>query len=150
MKKTLFALCLAACAAVALLAVSSAAPAPMSPVIITPGAVKWMPVKGMGGLQSAVLFGDPSKAGSEYAIRYELPDGFKFPPHMHPLPEQVTVISGTFMVGLGNTITPAKMLSLPAGSYVALPAKVHHYAVAKGVTVVEVHGVGPFQIIWVK
>src|SRR5271167_3900233 len=70
------------------------------PTIVLAGAVKWGPVAGMKGAQYGVLWGDPTKVGSQYAARYKLKDGFKFPPHSHPMWEEVTVLSGTFMVAL--------------------------------------------------
>ena|SRR5271165_3325163 len=121
-----------------------------TPVIVQPDNVKWEPVKGMTGLESATLWGDPDKAGGQYAIRYKLPDGFKFPPHTHPQSEQVTVLSGTFMVGVGDKVDAAKMLTLPAGSYVEVPANLPHYAQAKGETILEVHGIGPDTINMLK
>ncbi len=121
-----------------------------APVIIQPANVKWEPVKGMTGLESATLWGDPSATGGQYAIRYKLPDGFRFPPHTHPASEQVTVLSGTFLVGVGKTVDASKMLALPAGSYVEVPANLPHYAQAKGETILEVHGIGPDTINMLK
>jgi hypothetical protein len=31
-----------------------------------------------------------------------LPDGYRVPPHTHPKTERVTVISGTFNIGMGD------------------------------------------------
>ena len=139
--------------AVALLgwaAIASVAYSAETPVIVQPANVKWEPVKGMTGLESATLWGDPSATGGQYAVRYKLPDGFKFPPHTHPQSEQVTVLSGTFMVGVGDKVDAAKMLTLPAGSYVEVPANLPHYAQAKGETILEVHGIGPDTINMLK
>jgi quercetin dioxygenase-like cupin family protein len=129
---------------------SAAAPNPMAPIIVQPSTVNWQPVKGMTGLNYAVLYGDPTKAGGQYATRYKVPDGFKFPPHSHPQIEQVTVLSGTFLVGVGDKMDPAKMLTLPAGSFVEIPAGLHHYGMAKGETILELHGVGPYVMTMVK
>jgi quercetin dioxygenase-like cupin family protein len=133
----------------------TAAPAPAAmaqpaTVVILPSAVKWGPVKGMAGLQYAVLYGDPTKVGSQYAARYKVPAGFKFPPHSHPMWEEVTVLSGTFLVGLGDKWDASKMTALPAGSYVAIPPLVNHYAVAKSETILEIHGLGPDRMNMVK
>ena len=91
----------------------------------------------------AVLSGDPSKAGSQYTVRLKLPDGVKIAPHTHGDMENVTVISGTLMVGVGTSFDAAKMLALTPGSYVSIPAGTPHFAMAKGETVVQVNGVGP-------
>lgn len=96
--------------------------------------------------QMAVLSGDPSKAGEPYTVRLKLPDGTKIAAHTHGDTENVTVISGTLMVGVGSSFNAAKMLALTPGSYVSIPAGLPHYAMAKGDTVVQVNGVGPSSI----
>lgn len=55
------------------------------------------------GAKLAVLEGDPSKEGF-FTMRLWLPDGFKIPPHWHPKVEHVTVISGTFNIGTGDSL----------------------------------------------
>ena len=49
----------------------------------------------------AVLQGDPSGNGL-FTVRLRMPDGYKIAPHTHPTDENVTVISGTFHVGMGR------------------------------------------------
>jgi quercetin dioxygenase-like cupin family protein len=95
------------------------------------------------GAMMAVLSGDPGKAGTQYTVRLRLPDGVKIGVHTHGDIENVTVLSGTLMVGVGTTFDASKMLALAAGSYVSIPAGTPHYAMAKGVTVLQVNGVGP-------
>lgn len=113
------------------------------PTIVTPAQLHWIPGTGaMAGADVAVISGDPTKAGP-YVIRLRLPDGGKFAPHFHGDTENVTVLEGTLMVGLGDTVDPSKMMALPAGSFVSVPKGVHHYAMAKGTTIVQIHGVGP-------
>jgi quercetin dioxygenase-like cupin family protein len=121
-----------------------------APTIVQPNSVTWKPVSGMAGLEEAVLWGDPSKEGSVYAERYKVSAGFKFPPHTHPQAEQVTVLSGTFLVGVGKTMDETKMLALAPGSFVGIPAGLPHYAMAKTATVLEIHGVGPDTIQMIK
>jgi quercetin dioxygenase-like cupin family protein len=91
----------------------------------------------------AVLSGEPGKAGSQYTVRLELPSGTKIAAHTHGDTENVTVIRGTLLVGVGSSFDSAKMLALTPGSYVSIPAETPHYAMAKGETVVQVNGVGP-------
>jgi hypothetical protein len=144
MKKFAFAL-----AAVTLLAfaASASADSTMKPIIVTPDSVKWMPGTGQipATVGVAVLEGDPSKAGP-FTMRLNIPDGTKFGVHYHDDTERVTVISGTFMAGVGTTFDATKMMALPAGSYCVLPAGVRHFAMAKGPTVVQVSGNGPFAM----
>jgi uncharacterized RmlC-like cupin family protein len=124
----------------ALTAVGSAA---TTPTIVMPETAKWQPTPGFPGWQMAVVVGNPSKAGAYYAYLLKVPDGGKAMPHMHGQMETVVVISGTLMVGLGDTMNPAKMKPLGPGSVVAMPAGMHHYAMAKGPTVIEISGIGP-------
>jgi len=131
-------------------ATTAAAPSAAAPIIVPAGSAKWEPLQGYAGVEQAILSGDPSQAGSQYAERLKLADGVKFPPHTHPQSEQVTVLSGTLLVGVGKTMDPSKMVALPAGSYVWVPANVPHYAAAKGETIIEIHGVGPDTIDMVK
>jgi quercetin dioxygenase-like cupin family protein len=142
---------LLATAALVLFAAGVRAAAPPAPTIVLPSAVKW--VAGTGdekGTWSAVLYGDPTKKGSEYAVRLKFPDGFKFPAHAHGGAEQVTVLSGTLMVGLGKKFDATKLTALPAGSFAMIPANLPHYAAAKGETVIEIHGIGPESMTMVK
>ena len=121
------------------------------PIILTPSDMKWgaPPPVFSAGAKFAVLEGDPSKAGL-YTVRLQLPDGYKIMPHWHPKDEKVTVVSGEFHAGMGDKLQDEGSVTLPAGSYVNLPAHMHHFAWAKGETTVQVHGMGPFQLIYVN
>ena len=101
------------------------------------------------GAKFTVLQGDPGKTGV-YAVRLDLPDGYRIAPHYHPTDEHITVISGTFLVGMGDSLDVAKTTALPAGGFITAPASMHHYAVARGRTVVQVHGMGPFALTYVN
>lgn len=131
------------------LAVSAA---PMTPTIVLPDSTKWMPITSgpMAGTEMVVLMGNPMKNGP-YIIRVKAKDGTKFDVHYHSELENVTVISGTLLVGLGDTAQPAdKMTALPAGSFVSVPAKLHHYAMTKGETVIQIDAIGPRTMVPVK
>jgi len=138
-----------ALAAVALLAfgASASADSTMKPTIVTPDSITWMPGTGQipATVGVAVLEGDPSKPGP-FVIRLNIPDGTKFPVHYHDDTERLTIISGTFMAGIGTSFDASKMVALPAGSYCVLPAGLRHYAMAKGQTVVQLAGNGPFAM----
>jgi len=117
-----------------------------------PPALKWgaAPPVFEPGAQMAVLQGDPSKAGEEFTVRLRLPNGYKIAPHTHPTAENITVIEGTFLVGMGSTLDRTKMMALPRGAFVSAPAQHAHYAVARGETVVQVHAIGPFALTYVN
>jgi quercetin dioxygenase-like cupin family protein len=114
-------------------------------------ALKWGPAPAIfpAGAQMAVLQGDPSGTGL-FTIRLKLPNGYKFPPHTHPTDEHVTVISGTFRVGMGKVFDASKMMELKAGGFVTAPAQGAHFAMAEGATIVQVHALGPFAMTYVN
>ena len=101
------------------------------------------------GAQIAVLEGDPTKTGT-FTIRLKLPNGYKIPPHTHPTVENVTVLSGTFRAGMGTTFDDAKLTNLGRDAFVSIPAEHPHYAMARGETVVQVHGLSPFVLTYVN
>jgi len=102
------------------------------------------------GAQVAVLVGDPSIPGELYVFRAKLPDGYSVPPHWHPMDENVTVIEGVFTLGFGERVDEAAMRELPAGSYVTLPKEEPHYNRMRGETILQFHGIGPYDIIYVN
>jgi hypothetical protein len=120
--------------------------------VVTPDKIKWGPGPASlpPGAQMAVLDGDPAKAGAPYVLRAKLPDGYKVPPHWHPVDENVTVLEGVMGMGLGEKFDKAAGKELPAGSYFKTPKGVRHFAWAKGETVIQVNGIGPFEIRYVN
>lgn len=99
----------------------------------------------------AVLQGDPSAPGELFTIRLRLPNGYVLPAHWHPTDENVTVIKGTFLVGLGDVFDRHTMLPpLHRGDFISAPANANHFAQARGRTEVQVHAIGPFAINYVN
>lgn len=101
------------------------------------------------GAKLAVLQGDPGKAGP-FVMRLSAPAGYKVPPHMHSQIENVTVIKGTLLLGMGDKLDANAAKAHPAGEFVSIPAKTNHYAIMKGATIVQLHGEGPFDITYVN
>lgn len=114
----------------------------------TPDKTKWMQFA--PGVEYGAVYGHCDKVGAPCVFQLRFADGAKFPPHWHPVDENVTVLSGTFLAGMGDSYDESKLTSLPVGTYVFMPRRMHHFAGAKGVTVVQVHGVGPFKINYVN
>src|SRR5215471_18528238 len=113
--------------------------------------LNWGPAPAVlpAGAQLAVLEGNPMQPGP-YTMRLKMPDGYKIPPHHHHAREHVTVISGELHVGMGDKFDDTKMNSFSPGAFAYLEPTVHHYASAKGETVIQLHGQGPWQIIYVN
>ena len=113
--------------------------------------LKWGPAPSAlpRGAQIAVVSGDPFKEGP-YVLRLKMPGGYQIPAHNHPTTENVTVISGNFHIGMGDKLDAKQGIVLTAGGYAEAPAKMNHYAWATELTVVQVHGQGPFAITYVN
>ena len=118
----------------------------------TPDQVKWGPAPPFvpPGAKIAVLEGDPTASTGDFTIRLTMPDGYKIAPHTHPHRENVTVLSGTLKVGMGDTFDASKMMAFGAGSFAYLDPSMHHYAAASGETVIQIHGMSPLQFIYIN
>jgi len=118
----------------------------------TPDRIPYGPVPGFipAGAQLAVLEGDPTAAMGDFTVRLKMPDGYRIPPHWHPHRENVTVISGNFKVGMGDSFDESKMMTFGTGSFAYLDPSMHHYAMASGEVVVQVHGMSPLQFNYVN
>jgi ketosteroid isomerase-like protein/quercetin dioxygenase-like cupin family protein len=132
---------------------TSDAPAAMlsPPVAVPAAAVKWIDAPAVlpKGAKLAVISGDPGKPEA-FTIRLQLPDGYMIAPHTHPTDEHVTVLSGTLQAAMGNTWDDKAFSDFPAGSYANMATGTAHYVKAKGTTVVQLHGVGPFIVNYVN
>lgn len=118
----------------------------------TPQTIPWGPPPPFvaPGAQLAVIEGNPAASTGDYTVRLKMPDGYRIAPHWHPQRENVTVLSGTFKVGMGDTFDTSKMGSFPAGSFAYLDPDMHHYAMASGEVIVQVHGNAPLQFNYVN
>jgi mannose-6-phosphate isomerase-like protein (cupin superfamily) len=126
-------------------------PAGSHVIVAQPEKITWSPAPNAlpSGAKLAVLEGNPFEAGP-YTMRLQMPGGYRIPPHSHPGVEHVTVVKGTFKVGMGEKFDPAAMMTLPNGTFAALDPGVHHYAEAQGETVIQLHGIGPWAINYVN
>ena len=118
--------------------------ADLNPAAITitmPDQLKW--VTREDGNSTAVLFGDPNKAGM-YGVLTKWSPGHMSRPHFHPNDRYITVISGTWWVGTGTKYDPALTKALPAGTFVVHHGKEIHWDGAKDVEcLLEIVGMGP-------
>jgi hypothetical protein len=141
--------------AIALLATTAAAradqdkkkSAPKSEAVFLDAAdLKWgdAPPTIPKGAKIAVLHGDPSK-NAPFTMRLKMPDGYKIPGHWHTKDEQLTILSGTFVLHMGDNLD-APAHNLGPGAFHFLPGKMHHAAETKGEVVLQLDGTGPFDI----
>lgn len=123
---------------------------PTGSVILRPDGLKWSESPRAPGVQVAPLAGDPGKPGP-YAFRAKYPPNTINRPHQHPGNEEITVLSGSLHFGFGLTMEPGTTLVLPAGSYIAVPAKAWHFLLTKSEPVeLEIRGIGPRANVFAK
>ena len=60
------------------------------------------------------------------------------------------MLKGTLLVGTGDKLDKSKMEKMPTGSFVQMPKTMRHSVVANGETIIQVNGVGPFEISYVN
>jgi quercetin dioxygenase-like cupin family protein len=97
----------------------------------------------------AVVTGGPGKA-APFVVELRMPDGYRIPPHFHPTDETVEVKEGTFLYGRGDVFDVAKTKPMRVGDKGTIPAAMHHFATARGPTIVAVSAVGPFAMTYVN
>lgn len=147
MKNTLT---LSVVAAVACLGVPASWAEPAAHLMVTPDDLKWADVgSAPPGAKLAVIEG-PMNEAVPITFRLKLPANYKLPAHWHPGIEHVTVISGTFNMGIGDKLDMSKTKPLSAGSVAIMQPKTNHFAWTKTETVVQVHGIGPWAINYVN
>lgn len=100
------------------------------------------------GAEIAVLSGDPTKKG-HFVIAIRGPQGYKVPPHWHSTDEHVTVITGSFTMGMGDNSDAGNGATLTPGGYARMAARMHHWATAGAPFLIQVEAMGPFDIHYV-
>ena len=119
-------------------------------VMITPSELKWSDVPSLPpGAKIAVIEG-PMNEAVPFTVRLRFPANYKIPAHWHPAVERVTVLSGTFHMGVGDKLDPQNATPLIPGSIAIMQPKKNHFAWTKEETVVQLNGVGPWGITYVN
>jgi quercetin dioxygenase-like cupin family protein len=123
-----------------------------SHIFLVPEQVVWgaCPPALPPGAQCATVEGDPKTPNALFALRGKLPDGYQIPPHFHPADEHVVVLSGVLNMGLGDKLDKNATTALPAGGFMVMPAGHRHYAWAKGETIIQIYGIGPWGLTYVN
>ena len=78
------------------------------------------------GVETAVLEGDPSKAGYYYPINH-FPKGVMSRPHYHPDERYVIVLRGTWYTDEGEVFRPNQAIPLKPGDFMRHPKGGPHY-----------------------
>jgi anti-sigma factor ChrR (cupin superfamily) len=118
--------------------------------MILPGDLKWADVPSLPpGAKIAVIEGPLSEA-VPFTFRLKFPANYQVPAHWHPAVERVTVLSGTFNMGVGDKLDMQKSMSLSPGSMMIMQPKTNHFAWTKEEVVVQLSGIGPWGITYVN
>jgi quercetin dioxygenase-like cupin family protein len=151
MRRLIFTAALIALAGTAQAQTTREASGPGQAIVVQPGGITWGPAPEVlpKGARAAVLEGDPAKAG-EFTLRLWMPSGYRIPPHYHPAVEHVSVISGTFWVGMGDRFDESKLTALQPGAFGAIPIGMRHFAATREEVVIQLHGTGPWGLVYVN
>ncbi len=118
-------------------------------VMMSPDQMQWVDLPSLPpGAKGSVIEGPLDKPGP-FTVRVRFPANYRIPPHWHPAIEHVTVLSGTFNMGLGSKFDRGATMALTAGSVGIMPTKTPHFAWTDGATELQLHGVGPWDIVYV-
>lgn len=119
-------------------------------ILAAPAELKWGPAPPFlpKGATFVLLSGDPAEA-APFVLRLRMPAGYRIAAHWHPTNENVTVLSGTFSVGMGDKFDRTALKNMPAGTYAFMPSETRHFAMAKTAATIQVHGIGPFTLNYV-
>jgi len=120
-------------------------------VVVPADKVQWgaAPAVLPAGAQIAVLEGNPAEKGP-VTLRLKFPANYDIPAHWHSMAERITVLSGTFHVGMGDKLDRQASRTLEPGGYVSLPAHMNHFAWTTTPTVVQINLEGPFDLVYVN
>ena len=118
---------------------------------LLPQDIRWVtPPSYTDGRQRAYLVGD-SRKGGDWIDRVRIPGGSLVLAHTHPDDEIVTVIEGTWYLGIGDRFDETKLKAYPAGSFIVIPADVPHFlATREGPVIVQASGHGVFRTSYVE
>jgi hypothetical protein len=119
-------------------------------IMVVPADLKWTDAKALPPGAKFALIEGPLNEAVPFTFRIKFPANYKLPAHWHPNIEHVTVISGTLNMGTGDKLDTEKTKALAPGSLAIMQPKTNHFSWTSEETVVQVHGVGPQNIIYVN
>jgi hypothetical protein len=94
-----------------------------------------------------VVSGEPDKPGAPFVIRIYNVENQIVPPHWHPGDEHIALVKGTWNIAEGDRFNRSALREVNVGDYVFVPKEMRHFAWSKDLTIVQIHGIGPFKII---
>ena len=118
--------------------------------LVTPSELQWKDAAGLPPGTKITVIEGPMNEAVPFTVRIKFPAGAKIPAHWHPAIEHTTVLSGVLNMGVGDKLDESKTRPLPVGSISIMQPKTTHFVVFNEETVVQVHGVGPWEINYVN
>ena len=119
-------------------------------LMVMPTDMKWADVPSLPpGAKIAVIQG-PMNEAKPFTVRLRMPANYQIPAHFHSAIEHVTVISGTFNLGMGDKLDTSATKPLGPGSLAIMEPGTRHFAWTKEETIIQLHGVGPWTVTYVN
>jgi hypothetical protein len=91
------------------------------------------------------VWGDFSKPGEPFVFRIHQDAGYIVFPHVHPIDENLTIVKGTWALGMGRRFDRSVLTLMDLGSFGIAPKNMAHFGWSKTDTIEQVHGIGPFS-----
>ena len=88
--------------------------------------------------------GDFTKPGDPFVFRIHQDAGYITLPHTHPIDENITVVRGSWSLGMGRRFNRAALEPMDTGTFGIAPKNMAHFAWSKTETILQIHGIGPF------
>ena len=123
-----------------------------SPIMVRAEELRWEACTAAlpRGPRCASLEGDRTVANMPFTYRLKLPDGYRIPPHVHPIDGHLTVIAGTLNIGWGDKFDLNTTKPMPPGSFIVIPRGAPHLYWTQGETIVQSNGIGPWGVTYVN
>ena len=112
--------------------------------------LKWASVPSLPKGALITVIEGPMNQAVPFTVRLKFPANYRVPPHTHPAVERVTVLSGTFHMGMGDKFDRASTHPVGAGDLMIMQPGTAHFAWTEAETVVQLHGTGPWGITYVN
>lgn len=118
---------------------------------VSPSDMKWADLPSLPpGAKISVLEG-PMNEATPFTARLKLPANYRIPAHWHPATERITVLSGTFYMGMGEVLDTANGIAVPTGGFAVMQSRTPHFAYTTNEAVeLQLHSTGPWGVTYIN
>jgi quercetin dioxygenase-like cupin family protein len=117
--------------------------------MMTPGELKWADVPSLPAGAKIMVIEGPLNEAVPFTFRLRFPPNYSIPAHWHPAVERVTVLSGTFHMGVGDKLDTGNSMALLPGGMMIMQPGTKHFAWNEDEVILQLHGTGPWGITYV-